>query len=261
MSKKIFLWIGIVILLVVGVFVAKNKLADYSLNAAVACSPTELFSIICFAGILDSMNPCAFSVLLLTIGFLLSLEAIERKRILKIGGLFIVGVFVVYLLIGLGLLKAFAIFGIPRFMSRFGAIALMIFGLLEILPEIFPSFPIKLRIPGAAKPAIAKLIEKGSETAAILLGLLVGLTEFPCTGGPYLVVLSLLHDKTTFATGFKYLFVYNLIFIVPLLVILFIASDKSLIQRIDVWRKTSAKKFKYISGISLIILGIVLFSL
>jgi cytochrome c biogenesis protein CcdA len=146
-------------------------------------------------------------------------------------------------------------------MSRFGAIALIVFGLLEILPEIFPSFPIKLKIPGAAKPAIAKLIEKGSEVAAILLGLLVGLTEFPCTGGPYLVVLTLLHDKATFATGFKYLFVYNLIFVIPLLVILFIASDRILIDKIDNWRKTAVKKFKLFSGIALIILGITLFSL
>jgi cytochrome c biogenesis protein CcdA len=261
MSKKIWLWLGIGILLVAGVIIAKTKLANYSLSAAVACSPTELLSIICLAGILDSMNPCAFSVLLLTIGFLLSLETVERKRVLKIGGLFIAGVFVIYLLIGLGLLKAFAIFGIPRFMSRFGALILIIFGFLEILPEFFPSFPIKLRIPAKAKPAIARLIEKGSEPAAALLGLLVGLTEFPCTGGPYLVVLTLLHDKTTFAAGFKYLLIYNLIFIIPLLVILFIASDKALIQKIDEWRKTSVRKFKLFSGVSLIILGITLFNL
>jgi cytochrome c biogenesis protein CcdA len=259
MSKKIYLWIILAVLLTAGFLIAKIRLADYSLSRAVACSPTELFSIICFAGILDSMNPCAFSVLLLTIGFLLSLETIERKRVLRIGAIFIAAVFVVYLLIGLGLLKVFTLFGVPRFMSRFGAIALMVFGLLEILPEIAPSFPIKLRIPAGAKPSIAKLIEKGSETTALLLGGLVGLTEFPCTGGPYLVVLTLLHDKTTFMTGFYYLLLYNLIFIIPLVVILFIASDKALIGKVDAWRKTNTKKFKLFAAICLVGLGFLLF--
>ncbi|MCL4406163.1 MAG: hypothetical protein M1586_01350 [Patescibacteria group bacterium] len=261
MSKKFWIWTAVVILLIVGFAVAKTKLAHYSLSQAVSCSPAELFSIICFAGILDSINPCAFSVLLLTIGFLLSLETIERKRILRIGAIFIAAIFAVYLSIGLGLLKAFALFGVPRFMSRFGAIALIIFGLLEVLPEIVPFFPIKLRIPAKAKPSIAKLIERGSETAALLLGVLVGLTEFPCTGGPYLVVLALLHDKATFLAGFRYLLVYNTIFIIPLVALLFAASDKTLVRKLDEWRKAKTRTFKIITGLCLIGLGVLLFVL
>ncbi|HQA96275.1 MAG TPA: cytochrome c biogenesis protein CcdA [Candidatus Colwellbacteria bacterium] len=236
MSKKIWLWIGIAVLLVLGAMAAKTKISGFSPSEAVNCSPAELLSIICLAAILDSMNPCAFSVLLLTMGFLFSLESVERKKIMRIGVIFIAAIFATYLLIGLGLLKAFQIFGVPRFISRFGAVALIAFGLIEIIGEVFPSFPVKLKIPEKAKPAIAKLIEKGSEWAALLLGFLVGLTEFPCTGGPYLVMLSLLHDKATFVAGFKYLLVYNLIFVIPLVVILFMASDKGLIQKIDGWQ-------------------------
>lgn len=258
MSKKLWLLTIVAVAVIVVFFVAKAKVSAYPLNSIVSCSPTELLSIICFAGFIDSANPCAFSVLLLTIGFLLSLETVKRKDILKIGGFFILGVFVVYLLIGLGLLKVFAFFGIPRFMSRIGAIVLIIFGMFEVSAEIFPRFPIKMKIPSKAKPAIAKLIEKGSWLTVFLLGLLVGLTEFPCTGGPYLVVLTLLHDKTTFETGFKYLLVYNLVFIIPLVAILFIASDKSLIGKIDSWRKANTKKFKFVSGIVMLALGLLI---
>lgn len=258
MAKKIWLWIGIAVLLVLGAVAAKTRISGFSPSEAVNCSPAELLSIICLAAILDSMNPCAFSVLLLTMGFLFSLESVERKKIVRIGVIFIAAIFATYLLIGLGLLKAFEIFGVPRFISRFGAIALIVFGSIQIIGEIFPSFPVKLRIPERAKPAIAKLIEKGSEWAALLLGLLVGLTEFPCTGGPYLVVLSLLHDKATFTAGFRYLMVYNLIFVVPLFIILFMASDRDLTRKIDDWRKSNTKSFKLFSAAALVVLGILL---
>ncbi|KKU93205.1 MAG: putative membrane protein, partial [Candidatus Amesbacteria bacterium GW2011_GWC1_48_10] len=55
--------------------------------------------VITTAALIDSVNPCAISVLLLTIGFLLSLEK-SRREILSIAGLYILGIFVTYILIG-----------------------------------------------------------------------------------------------------------------------------------------------------------------
>ena len=37
--------------------------------------------------------------------------------------------------------------------------------------------------------------------AAFALGVVVGLCEFPCTGGPYLMILGLLHDRGTYTSG------------------------------------------------------------
>src|SRR3990172_2498937 len=56
--------------------------------------------LIAFAALLDSVNPCAFSVLFLTIAFLFSLGR-SRKSILKAGFVYIFGIFAVYILIGL----------------------------------------------------------------------------------------------------------------------------------------------------------------
>ncbi|KKU56475.1 MAG: putative membrane protein, partial [Candidatus Amesbacteria bacterium GW2011_GWA2_47_11] len=55
--------------------------------------------VITSAALIDSVNPCAISVLLLTIGFLLSLEK-SRREILSIAGFYILGIFVTYILIG-----------------------------------------------------------------------------------------------------------------------------------------------------------------
>lgn len=61
--------------------------------------------IVTIAALLDSINPCAISVLLLTIAFLISLRK-NRRDILLIAGVYILGIFLIYILIGLGVLSA-----------------------------------------------------------------------------------------------------------------------------------------------------------
>lgn len=212
------------------------------------------------AALLDSVNPCAFSVLFLTIAFLFSLGR-SRQNILLIGLLYIAGIFVVYLGIGLGLLRVLSFFNVPNGLAKVGAVILVIFGILELLGSLIPNFPIKLQIPAAAKPWIAKIMSRASLPTAFLLGLAVGSFEFPCTGGPYLFVLGLLHDHATFWSGFGYLVLYNLIFVLPLVVALILVSNKLILGQLDEWRRRETKKAAIWIAIISIILGAVIFVL
>lgn len=205
----------------------------------------------------DSVNPCAFSVLLITIGFLLSL-GFSRKKVLLIGGTYVLGVFLVYISIGLGILQTLSVFGTPHFMAKIGALILILFGLINIAGEIFPNFPIKLAIPAAAKPKMAELMQKASAPTAFFLGVLVAMYEFPCTGGPYFLALGLLHDHETFWQGLGYLIIYNLIFILPLVVILGLASNKTLHNKVEEWKKNQRGSFKIWGAVVLIILGFII---
>src|SRR3989337_356321 len=189
-----------------------------------------LLPLVAVAALIDSINPCAFSVLLLTIAFLLSVGKL-RSSVLAIGSAYILGIFLVYILIGLGLLQTLHLFSTPHFMAKVGAGLLIALGFINVINEFFPSFPVKLRIPHAAHRKMAELMEKASLPTAFLLGGLVGLCEFPCTGGPYLMVIGLLHDQATYFTGVAYLILYNVIFILPLVLILLFASDESLFAR------------------------------
>jgi len=206
---------------------------------------------------IDSINPCAFSVLLLTIAFLFSLGKI-RSGILKLGGVYILGIFVAYLLIGLGILQALHLFNTPHFMSKVGALLLVVLGFIGIIGEFFPNFPIKLKIPAASHAMIARLMERASLPAAFILGALVGLCEFPCTGGPYLLILGLLHDHSTYWGGLGYLTVYNLVFILPLILLLLLASDRLLLDKVQDWRKNNVRKFHLWGGLVVIILGVLI---
>ncbi|OGZ33320.1 MAG: hypothetical protein A3I88_00170 [Candidatus Portnoybacteria bacterium RIFCSPLOWO2_12_FULL_39_9] len=219
-----------------------------------------LLPLVGVSALIDSINPCAFSILLLSIAFLFSIGRL-RSDILKLGSSYILGIFLVYLLIGLGILQTLHLFNTPHFMAKLGAVLLIGLGFLNIINEIFPAFPIKLKIPGAAHHKMAELMEKASLPAAFLLGGLVGVCEFPCTGGPYLMVLGLLHDQTTYLKGLGYLFVYNAVFILPLVIILLMAGDRLLLEKVQMWKKRETKNMRFWAGAAMIILGLVILAL
>ena len=216
-----------------------------------------LVLIITVGALVDSINPCAISVLILTIAFLISIGRM-RSDILKLGGIYIFGIFLTYILIGLGILQALYLFNTPNFMAKVGAAILIVLGLISILQALFPQFPIRLKIPTAGHPLMARLIEKGSMPMVFALGVVVALFEFPCTGGPYLLVLGLLHDQVMRLKGLIYLLYYNLLFVLPLIIILLIAGNKAVVGKIDALRKKESKELRLITGLIMVLLGAII---
>lgn len=188
--------------------------------------------IVTSAALLDSFNPCAISVLLLTIGFLISLGKV-RSEIYKISFVYIFAIYFVYLFIGLGALQALTFFGFTNGIARIGAAVLIGTAIITLLGAIFPKFPIKLKMPDSSHKILARYIERASYPSALVLGVLVGLFEFPCTGGPYLSILSLLHERASLVQGLAYLIYYNLVFVLPLIVIALVANSPVFVERLD----------------------------
>ena len=105
------------------------------------------------------------------------------------------------------------------------------------------------------------LLEKVTLPGMFALGALVGLCEFPCTGGPYLMILGLLHDTKTYLRGAGYLVLYNIIFILPLVFILALAANKLLIEKIKNFQKTNVRSMKLIAGFLMLLLAFFILSL
>ena len=260
MTKKLILLmaVGVVFLAAAGFFL--SGAAGTQALWSISDGGRWLLPLVGVSALIDSINPCAFSVLLLTIAFLLSIGN-SRAGILRVGGAYILGIFAVYLLIGLGIIQVLHLFNTPHFMAKVGASLLIELGAINLANEFFPSFPIKLRIPQAAHRRMATLMGQASLGAAFALGALVGLCEFPCTGGPYLMVLGLLHDQAKYLTGVGYLLLYNLIFILPLAVMLGIASNATLLARIQIWQREERKGMRLWGGVAMVALGISIFFL
>jgi len=112
-----------------------------------------LAPLVVVSALLDSINPCAFAILLVTIAVLLGLGA-ARWKLLIVGGAYISGIFIAYLAIGLGILGTLHLFSVPHFMGKLGALLLIVWGLINLINEYIPSFPIKLRVPRQETAAV-----------------------------------------------------------------------------------------------------------
>lgn len=258
--KRFLIIFGILVLAIVGIVYLQHSAAVSTLLWNISRGGVWLLPLVLVAALLDSVHPCSFSILLITIAFLFGMQ-LERKQILRIGGTYIAGIFTAYFLIGLGVLGTLTLFNVPHFMGKLGAALLMGFGLLNLAGYFFPRFPVKLSLPAGAHGKMAKLMERASIPAAFGLGLLVGVCQFPCMGGPYLMVIGLLHDTATYFSGFGYLVLYNMILSLPLAAVLSVAADKTVVGTMQEWKKRKTKGLRLWAGIAMFLLGLLIFAL
>ena len=162
-------------------------------------TPALSLYVIVVAALVDSINPCAFAVLIILLAYLTSLG--ERRRIAIVGCTYIATVFVVYFIAGLGLLTVVQGIGLTGIVFTVAAVIAIIAGLINIAEVLLRREIFTLAIPVSQKDAIDRYIKKASVPSAIVLGALVSMVELPCTGGIYLAILGLIGDKMTLARG------------------------------------------------------------
>jgi len=214
----------------------------------------ELLPAVLVTGLIDSVNPCAFAVILLLIAFLFTLRQ-SRGRILKLGLVYIAMIFIVYFGIGLGIFRAVRLWSDPHFVARAGSWLLIGLGVINLIEFLFPKFPIKLHMPALAGERTQQLIQKATLPATIAAGFLVGLCTFPCSGGIYVSIITLLNAKTTYSWGLVYLFLYNLVFVLPLVIILISLGNRMIAKRWASWEREHSLKIRLWYGLVMVIMG------
>jgi len=208
------------------------------------------------AGLLDGINPCAFAVLVFLLTYLLSLN--NRRRVLLTGLVYTAAVFIFYFLSGVGLFTVVQTTGMVSGFSLIAGIIALIFAVIMIKDAIVPGKGLSLAIPESRKETINRYVEKSSIPAAFILGILVGMFELPCTGGIYLSIISMISLKTNLAGGLWYLFVYNLAFIFPLLVIIGLIYWGIPPERVNEWRLDQRRILRLIIGLIMLVFAIMI---
>lgn len=211
------------------------------------------------AALVDGINPCAFAVLIFLLVTLLGIKT--RRKVLVAGIAYIAAVFIFYFLSGLGLFAAVQVAGASWILQIVGAGVSIIAGLLMIADSIRPGTTPWLSIPSSGKGIIERVIRHATVPAAFVLGLVVGVFELPCTGGVYLAILSLLAGRMSISAGLPWLFVYNVIFILPLVVILLAIYFGISPDRLEEWRKGRRNLLRFATGVLMLALGIVIIAL
>ncbi len=217
----------------------------------------QLLPAVVITGLLDSVNPCAFAVILLLLAFLFTLRK-ARSQILKLGFVYIGMIFLVYFAIGLGLLGTVRLSDDPHFVARLGSWILIGLGAINLIEYYFPRFPIKLHMPAFAGTKAHALIGKATLPATIGAGILVGLCTFPCSGGIYVSVITLLNAKTTIAWGVSYLALYNVMFVLPLIGILLATGNRVTAKAWAGWERQHALEIRLWYGVSMVTLGAIM---
>lgn len=217
----------------------------------------QLLPAVVATGLMDSVNPCAFAVILLLLAFLFTIRQ-SRRRILQLGLVYIGMIFLVYFAIGLGLLRAVRFSDDPHFVARAGSWILIGLGSLNLLEYFFPRFPIKLHMPVAAGAKTTELLKQATVPATVGVGFLVGLCTFPCSGGVYVSIITLLNAKTSLSWGVAYLGLYNLLFVLPLFVILFAARNRMVAKRWARWEREHSLRMRLWYGLAMVALGVVM---
>jgi hypothetical protein len=209
---------------------------------------------IVFAGLIDGINPCAFSVIVFFITFLV-LQKYRKREIVATGICFIFAVFATYLLLGLGLFRAMyalkLFYYAVRAIYAFIAVLCFVFGLLAVydilrFKKTQEPQDMVLRLPERIKYFIQRIIGfgyrrqarpayggaggadrkniAGLAVTAVLTGMAVSILEAVCTGQVYLptiaFVLKVSHLK---AQALAYLVIYNIMFIIPLIAVFLFA--------------------------------------
>jgi len=199
------------------------------------------------AGLIDGINPCAFTVIVFFISFL-ALQGYRKRDLVIIGLSFVFAVFLTYLLIGLGIfnflysLKGFWIIArVFNILIGVFSIILGIFAVYDFLKfkKTQETEGLLLQLPQAIKNRIHSIIglhyRKTPQgvvkqhvfrllISALVTGFLVSILEAVCTGQVYLPTITFVLKTTHLRLqAFGLLLLYNLMFIVPLLIIFLFA--------------------------------------
>jgi glutaredoxin len=185
------------------------------------------------SGLLDGINPCAFASIIFFISYLTLINR-KGKEILWVGGMFTLSVFLTYFLIGTGALKMITSLSfLPLARKIFilvTAVLALILGVVSLYDYLQfkkkgTTKDAKLQLPSFLKNMIHSAIRKNVRLGNYILmaavtGFIVSLLELACTGQVYLptiMFISTIPDLK--ANALFYLLFYNLMFIVPLVLV------------------------------------------
>lgn len=212
--------------------------------------PTILTVII--AAAIDSVNPCAIGVLILMLSVVLGSGG-SVKRMVWLGFLYTSAVFTVYLVAGIGLVYYFA--SVPIFIAEYLSIAvgiiIIFMGLIEIKDYFWYGKGFSLSIPESAAKKLHDYAARTSAWGVIFLGAFVSAVELPCTGAPYIAIITVLAQYFDF-TAFMLLVLYNIIFVLPLIIIICLIAAGKKLQDVKQWKQDARGTMRLLIGLLLI---------
>lgn len=188
---------------------------------------------ILLAGLIDGINPCVFTTLIFFLS-LLAVSKVSGNRLLAVGFTYCLACFLSYLALGFGLFRFLKLFSgyqvLQNFLDSFLLVLLLLFAFLSFHDgwrfwRTQSSGSVVIQLPNSIKMRIHSFLRQGLQYRFLIpgifcVGVLVTVLESICTGQVYLPTLVILSKEYgTSNRWFGYLLLYNVMFIVPLLIL------------------------------------------
>jgi cytochrome c biogenesis protein CcdA len=202
---------------------------------AIAAKQLQLLPIL-FAGVVDSINPCAFATIVFFLSYMSLVLKKSRSEVFFAGLVFIAGVFITYFFIGVGIFKAvLGLTGILKY-SKYLYLVIGIFVLFlsgrhfyeaSVLKRtgLLDDEEVKMKLPDWIRKTIEKLITRFTGMKFILpfvfmLAVLITLFQLACTVQVYLPSIIYLTSIPEYRTSaYLFLLLYCFLFVLPLILI------------------------------------------
>jgi len=233
------------------------------------------------SGLIDGINPCAFAVIVFFISFL-AVYGYGKREIICVGLAYCSAVFLTYLLLGLGFFKFLYAFKHIYLLIKTFYYFIAFFCFLMAIFAFIDYFRFRktksaeqaiLQLPKFLKKKINKVIGSGlrgkKHTSMIALGFasfgigfLVSLLEAVCTGQVYLpTIVFILKSTDLKLKALTYLLIYNLMFILPLVVVFVLSLLGVGSAKFNKFLKENLGRIKIMLAIVFLSLGILILCL
>jgi len=209
------------------------------------------------AAAVDAINPCACAVLTLLLGTILIAKR-SKKQVIRAGLAFTTSTYISYFLMGVGLFFTIRITGIQYYIYIGVSILAILIGLINMKDYFWYGKWLSLEVPETWRPKVKKITSGvTSIPGAFGVGFIVSVFLLPCSSGPYIVIIGILSNSATRMQSVFLLILYNLIFVLPFLIITYaVGYGLTTTAKVEKIRQEKLKKLHLATGIVMCLIGL-----
>ena len=208
------------------------------------------------AAVVDSLNPCTIAVMVMLLGLILVSGG--RKRMLLSGFTFISVIFLAYILLGVGILHVIDNPEITNIFYGAATVGLFLLAMMEFNGYFnYKAGFFSVEMPMWLRPYTKRVLEGATSLPGVAIAaMFCSVFLIPCSSGPYLAVLAIISKAVTLQ-AMSYLVLYNLIFVLPMVIItVAIYFGYTTVEKVGETKEKYIRQIHLISGIVLFLLFI-----
>jgi len=232
-----------------------QKAPDIAQNEKIILSVPSVFVV----GFLAGFNPCLLAILAFIASVTLATTG-KRRNVLLIVLMFTLGIFVTYLIVGIGLLRILEEApGLQADIKNFLVVLIGILGLWHVYDanHLRTNTESSFYTPKAFIRLTESVTKKVSLPASFFMGALFSLIKAPCVGAVYFLILDMVRSGE--GTGYLYLAAYNFGVVLPVLVLGGAIAFGLDPEKVEKFRKDKRSMMRLVTGVTLLVIAFLMY--